>query len=1320
MRSKRVKEKLLALILAFAVVMAMVPGGSAFFRQDADAASTITLTGKKFEYKDEYGKWHTNTYFSGGGYEGLCAKAHYNSIIGKHTYTMHNSSNYCKSNIMAKLAYHYGYKKGWTRGTNGGKLARCLNYVSTQSGAKDKGKAFNFKEKTLKAMVNTAKNVKVPEGFVCWFVIPKGDTSRQSGVIWKYTRPGTLTVMKGSAVTGYKESFAGCEYTLYKSDKKTVVGKLICKADGTADPLTVQPGTYYAKETKSNANYVQSSTWYTVKIESGKNTALRVSDEAKGTFALQKEFSPDSDEGYTMQGFTFRLTNTANSNLQYSGVTDENGKLSIANISAGTYSVTEVLTREQQMAGYSNQGKQGTIITIGNGKLTQIQWKNSYKKDHCLRIFKTTDDGTTQAGFHFDIRGEVASRKLTTDTFMSYAHITAEKTPAAQDAESGAEEQGDFEIGRFSANEEDLAALNAAAASKKTGDYTVRATAQAVRHPEEGEEETKTVTVSVKVTLRPVSETEQITNPVTPAEIEGPAGWNISYRNITWAGSACDYHKNDEQTVSNESGEVTVEGIFPGTYTIKEELTEAQQKHFRQPLPQTRTIEDDGIPAPVIFNVENIAKKTPLLLKKSNARKGGEVAGFEFTLTGTRAFDGKTIEPVTAITNENGNIDFGELYAGDYVMEETGFDKDTYLFLNQYRLEGHDNPARAFTVTGEEKEPILIEFENDPITSFFITKVDKDTQMFLEDAEFDLYENGTKTIRFRIVRGKNGVAKAEIIWKADGARIFVEEADADDNADEENPIIVDEETHDDGDEDDPEDGTPEEDDSDGSDETGAADNGDGDAGEDENAAQYADYNYAILKGLKRGADYRIVETKAPNGYSGAIDYGFTFEEEMNPIVLENTPPEIATRAKDAGTGLHLSNATASEVTIVDTIMYKNLTPGKEYTMTGRLMFKPQTQEEQERSSEEVRQVEAGGKEVENTIRFTPEKEEGTVDIKLRLNAADLEGKKTVIFETLRDPILPEEDSVIASHSDTDNEAQSVYFPKLRTEAVGGNTGMHITEANRRTVIVDTVAYSNVIAGRVYEVRGVLMDRKTGQPVKTKDGKVTASVKFKATENGPVYEGQEQFYEEGTGDVRLVSGTVSLTFTFDAEEYAGRSLVAFEDLYTGGKLAGMHRDIKDRAQTVRLPAIGTKASAGKNVIKDKVKYRNLIPGKTYIMRGTMMDKATGKPLKVKGKTVTSVRRFVPATSHGEITLVFKADTSGLNGKSAVAFETCYLAGEEEIEIARHTNLKSKDQTVTFGTPRTGEHALGLTLIALIGSLAAACCLLIARRRKGGTV
>ena len=1350
MNSKTVRERLLAIFLAIAVAVTMIPGGFLFSAQSADAASTITLTGKKFEYKDAYGDWHTNTSFSGSGYVGLCAKAHYSAYTGKHSYTMHNSSNYCKNNIMAKLAYYYGYTKGWTSGTNGGKLARCLSYVSTQSGAKDKGKAFNFKEKTLKEMVNTAQNVKVPEGFACWFVIPAGDTSKQAAVIWKYTPPGELNLVKRSAVKGYKQSFEGCEYTVYKSDKKTAVGKLICKANGSTNTLVLQPGTYYVKETKTNEYYILNDKWYTAKVVSKKTIKVQGDDSAEGSFSLEKEFTPDSDDGFVLEGFRFTLQSTADSNLKYTAVTDGNGKISIGKMKAGTYTVTENLTDEQEEEGYANESKQGQTVTVENGKTAQITWKNSYSKKNQIVIIKTTDDGSPVSGFHFDVQGDIQGRKLTQDALLAYAHITP------------VEVREGFALGEFRVNEEELADLNNAAENKETGTCIVHVTAEATgpaQSPQswdleefldgednytftkgealnyngsvyiaqesgtyskdqiqgtggeeclldddaffklyKPEEETEIVTVPVQVTLRSICDQREVTNPVIPTSISEQKGWTIDYNNVIWTGSADTYYKNDAETTTGETGTIGIADLLPGTYTVTEELTEEQKKHFKTPEAQTKKLgEDDD--APLIFRFKNKSKTIPVSLVKTSAGKGGEVAGFEFTLTGTRAFDGAMMEPVTAITEKDGRIDFGDLYAGSYVLEETGFDPSAYVFHDAYRIKGHENPARAFTVTGDEEAPIEIAFENDPVTSLFLTKVDRESQQFLDGAVFDLYESGEKVATFSIVRGEDGKAVPDIRWKAEGSSIEAGEGVIEASGN----------------------GSPEESEGEDTDE----DTSGKDSIEDTDSDETVEYNYAVLRGLKRHGEYRLVETEAPDGYAASVDYPFTFEEDMAPLVLENAAPEICTEAKDAATGLQMPNANGGPVTLIDTVKYQGLKPGKEYTMTGRLVFKPRTQEDA--SGEDADPVIADGRKVEETVSFTPSEEDGTMDVQFTFDASELEGAKTVIFESLADPKLQIEDSVIATHTEADNEDQSIYFPALRTTARGEDTGMHITCADDETVIIDTVDYSNVIAGRIYEVRGVLMDKNTGRPV-TVDGeksseKVTADVRFKATENGPVYEDDAAFSEEGTSagdgkeEIKLVSGSVDLTFRLDARKYKGRSIVAFEELYTEGKCIGQHKDIGNKGQTVHFPAVETKASFSKGNIRDTVKYENLIPGKTYIMYGVLMDKASGKPVVLNGQKLTSELEFTPAKPRGKVTLTFGADTSKLKGRTLVAFETCYIRvdsdeGEKAIEVAAHRRFDAKSQTLSFASPKTGQN-LPQTLPAVLVAMLLSAAYLIRR-------
>lgn len=72
-------------------------------------------------------------------------------------------------------------------------------------------------------------------------------------------------------------------------------------------------------------------------------------------------------------------------------------------------------------------------------------------------------------------------------------------------------------------------------------------------------------------------------------------------------------------------------------------------------------------------------------------------------------------------------------------------------------------------------------------------------------------------------------------------------------------------------------------------------------------------------------------------------------------------PEIGTTAKDADTEEHIANAD-SEVTLIDTVTYKNLVPGQEYTVVGTLTDK-----------ETGEPLEIEGKKVTSEAVFTPEK-----------------------------------------------------------------------------------------------------------------------------------------------------------------------------------------------------------------------------------------------------------------------------------------------------------------------------------------------------------
>ncbi len=99
--------------------------------------------------------------------------------------------------------------------------------------------------------------------------------------------------------------------------------------------------------------------------------------------------------------------------------------------------------------------------------------------------------------------------------------------------------------------------------------------------------------------------------------------------------------------------------------------------------------------------------------------------------------------------------------------------------------------------------------------------------------------------------------------------------------------------------------------------------------------------------------------------------------------------------------------------------------------------------------------------------------------------------------------------------------------------------------------------------------------------------------------------------------------------------------------------------------------------GTVTVIDEVTYANLVPGMTYTVKGTLMDKATGQPLIVNGSEVTSEKEFAPIAPFGYVKVEFIFDASALAGKEIVAFESLEHAG---IEVAAHADIYDEGQTV----------------------------------------
>ncbi|GHU82421.1 hypothetical protein AGMMS50284_4250 [Clostridia bacterium] len=258
-------------------------------------------------------------------------------------------------------------------------------------------------------------------------------------------------------------------------------------------------------------------------------------------------------------------------------------------------------------------------------------------------------------------------------------------------------------------------------------------------------------------------------------------------------------------------------------------------------------------------------------------------------------------------------------------------------------------------------------------------------------------------------------------------------------------------------------------------------------------------------------------------------------------------------------------------------------------------------------------------------------------------------------------------------ADMTNELKKV---EIKTTAKDSVTGGHQGHVSKTTTIIDTVEYTDLVVGKEYTIKGVLIDKTTGKELLVNGKTVTDEKTFIATAS---------------------SGTEDLSFTFDSTVLFGKAVVVFEHLYYEGQEIGTHTDITDDGQTVEFPTPKVKTTAkdsvsGNNTAKvgekttiiDTVAYTGLIIGEKYIIKGVLMDKSTGKELLIDGKPVTSEKEFTATTTDGTIDLPFVFDSSSLYGKSVVVFEKLYY---KDTEIALHNDINDKGQTITFEVPPT---------------------------------
>ena len=228
-----------------------------------------------------------------------------------------------------------------------------------------------------------------------------------------------------------------------------------------------------------------------------------------------------------------------------------------------------------------------------------------------------------------------------------------------------------------------------------------------------------------------------------------------------------------------------------------------------------------------------------------------------------------------------------------------------------------------------------------------------------------------------------------------------------------------------------------------------------------------------------------------------------------------------------------------ETKIKDTVSYC-APAGQPYTITGILMDKT--------TGEPILLNE---KPVTQRITFTPTASCGTVEMVFpAIDTTAIAGHPIVAFESLY-KAAPDESTepteLIISHKDLEDADQTVYVISISTTIEPTDDGTKIYPRGNETTVTDIVHYC-LQPGLEYTVKGIVMDKNTGNGLLINNQPVEQTVTFTPTE---------------------VCGEFPMYYTFNTSDLGGAQLVIFDSLYYNDELLIENKDINNEHESFEI-------------------------------------------------------------------------------------------------------------------------------------------------------
>lgn len=535
---------------------------------------------------------------------------------------------------------------------------------------------------------------------------------------------------------------------------------------GMASLTELKPGSYSVQEIKAPEHYILDSKKETITVSANKTVTYHGTNSHKPGISIYK-YDPNND--MPLAGATFKIEGIDN-NFSGEYQTDERGKITVEDLPAGSYKVTETAAP----AGYVISGENPQTVELSPGQMSvQLVFENLKKAE--LELSKLDKDSQKPvAGTTFNIRG-IDNRynqdfvtdkdgKIVLENFVPGSYQITETVAApgyeldknntkAVELKAGEKVQLVFynqklailEITKVDkVSQKPLAGVTytiAEKGGKVIGDYTTdndgkivldtllegwyTITEKAVPdgvildttpkdvYVKKGE----TLSVTYENSRKPDLTIEKLDS-ITKDALSG-AKFQVWYAEN---GSTVGNLQDLGTFTSGEDGQIQLEKLEPGWYRIQEvsapsgyELARPDSKDVFLKADEDQTITFENVP------------KSAIVIKKVDADTGKPLEGAYFRLSylgGTSGMGGTVIGEYR--TSSNGTIVVTGLKAGTYVVEEISA-PDGYVI--------HDS-AKTVYLSGKDQDVITVTFGNDKMGSLLIVKKDAVTGEPISDVEF--------------------------------------------------------------------------------------------------------------------------------------------------------------------------------------------------------------------------------------------------------------------------------------------------------------------------------------------------------------------------------------------------------------------------------------------------------------------------------------------------------------------------------------------------------------------------------------------------------